>query len=149
MIEFKNFTEEELEKIVRISAVKAYQEDEIIFKEGDEDSSFYIIIRGCLRIVKYNEKNDEIILADICTGEFLGETAIVNERHQVNAVASEFIELLTIEQKNLKLLIKEDPNLGNKCLFVFLEKISKKLDKTNRLFQENYILGSPSIQDMS
>ena len=149
MRDFKDFTEEELEKIVRISAVKAYQEDEIIFKEGDEDSSFYIIIRGCLRIVKYNEKNDEIILADICTGEFLGETAIVNERHQVNAVASEFIELLAIEQKNLKLLIKEDSNLGNKCLFVFLEKISKKLDKTNRLFQENYLLGSPSLQDMS
>ena len=149
MRDFKDFTEEELEKIVRISAVKAYQEDEIIFKEGDEDSSFYIIIRGCLRIVKYNEKNDEIILADICTGEFLGETAIVNEKHQVNAVASEFIELLAIEQKNLKLLIKEDSDLGNKCLFVFLEKISKKLDKTNRLFQENYMLGSPSLQDMS
>jgi len=149
MSEFKSFTDEELEKIVSISAVKAYQEDEIIFKEGDEDSSFYIIIRGCLRIVKYNEKNDEIILADICTGGFLGESAIVNERHQVNAVASEFIELLTIEQKNLELLIKEDPNLGNKCLYMFLEKISKKLDKTNCLFQENYILGNPSLQDMS
>jgi|LDZU01.1.fsa_nt_gi hypothetical protein len=149
MVEFKAFTDEELEKIVSISAVKAYQEDEIIFKEGDEDSSFYIIIRGCLRVVKYNEKNDEIILADICTGGFLGESAIVNERHQVNAVASEFIELLTIEQKNLELLIKEDPNLGNKCLYMFLEKISKKLDKTNCLFQENYILGNPSLQDMS
>jgi hypothetical protein len=32
---------------------------------------------------------------------------------------------------------------------MFLEKISKKLDKTNCLFQENYILGNPSLQDMS
>ena len=149
MIEFKDFSEGELEKIVGISAVKAYREDEFIFKEGDDDSSFYIIIRGCLRIVKYNEKNDEIILADICTGEFLGETAIVNERHRVNAVASEFVELLALEQKNLEILIKDDPNLGNKCLFILLEKLSKKLDKTNHLFQGNYILGSPCLQDMS
>jgi len=148
MVDFKDFDEKDLEKIVQISAVKAYKEDEVIFKEGDEDSSFYIIIRGCLRIVKYNEKNDEIILADICSGEFLGETAIVNERHRVNAVASEFTELLILEQKNLEILIKEDPELGNKCLLIFLEKLSKKLDKTNRLFQENYMLGNPCLPGM-
>ncbi len=148
MIDFKDFSEEELEKIARISAVKAYKEDEVIFKEGDEDSSFYIMIRGCLRIIKYNERNEEIILADICTGGFLGETAIVNERHRVNAVASEFVELLFLEQKNLELLIKEDPKLGNKCLLVFLEKLSQKLDKTNRLFQKNYILSSSSLSDI-
>lgn len=148
MIEFKDFSEEELEKIARISAVKAYKEDEFIFKEGDDDSSFYIMIRGCLRIIKYNERNEEIILADICTGGFLGETAIVNEKHRVNAVASEFVELLFLEQENLELLIKEDPNLGNKVLLIFLEKLSIKLDKTNRLFQANYILGSSSLSDM-
>jgi len=53
-----------------------------------------------------------------------------------------------LEQENLELLIKEDPNLGNKLLLVFLEKLSIKLDKTNRLFQENYILGSASLSDM-
>jgi len=148
MIDFKDFSEEELEKIAQISAVKAYKDDEFIFKEGDEDSSFYIMIRGCLRIIKYNERNEEIVLADICTGGFLGETAIVNERHRVNAVASEFVELLCLEQKNLELLIKEDPDLGNKLLLVFLEKLSIKLDKTNRLFQADYILGSSSLSDM-
>ncbi len=148
MKEFKDFSEEELEKIARISAVKAYKEDEFIFKEADEDSSFYIMIRGCLRIIKYNERNEEIILADICSGGFLGETSIVNERHRVNAVASEFVELLFLEQENLELLMKEDPNLGNKLLLVFLEKLSKKLDKTNRLFHANYILGNSSLSDM-
>lgn len=149
MKEFKDFNDAELEKIAQMSSIKAYKQDEYIFKEGEEDSSFYIVIKGCLRIVKYNERNEEIVLADICSGGFLGETAIVNERHQVNAIASEFVELLFIEQKDLDLLIKDDPNLGNKLLFIFLEKLSKKLDKTNRLFQGNYILGSSSLSDMS
>jgi len=148
MKEFKDFSEEELEKMAQISAVKAYKADEFIFKEGDENSSFYIMIRGCLRIIKYNERNEEIVLADICTGEFLGETAIVEKRHRVNAIASEFVELLLLEQKNLELLIKTDPELGNKCLLVFLEKLSKKLDKTNRLYQKNSILDSTSLLDM-
>jgi len=145
MNEFKDFSDAELEKISQISALKAYREDEFIFKEGEEDSSFYIVIRGCLRIVKYNERNEEIVLADICSGGFLGETAIVNELHRINAIASEFVELLFLEQKNLELLIRTDPNLGNKLLLVFLEKLSLKLDKTNRLFQASYILGSSSL----
>ena len=53
MKEFKDFSEAELEKITQISAIKAYKEDEFIFREGEEDSAFYIVIRGCLRIVKY------------------------------------------------------------------------------------------------
>ena len=65
MKEFKDFSEDELEKMVQISEVKAYKEDEFIFREGDENSSFYIIVRGCLRIIKYNERNEEIVLADI------------------------------------------------------------------------------------
>ncbi|GAF90138.1 unnamed protein product, partial [marine sediment metagenome] len=36
----------------------------------------------------------------------------------------------------------------NKVLLIFLEKLSKKLDKTNRLFQANYILGSSSLSDL-
>jgi len=148
MKEFNDFSEKELEKIARISAVKAYKEDEFIFKEGDEDSSFYIMIRGCLRIIKYNERNEEIILADICSGGFLGETAIVSERHRVNAVASEFVELLFLEQKNLELLIKEDPKLGNKVLLVFLEKLYMKLDKTNKLLQKKYAMDSSRLSEM-
>ncbi|GAH43354.1 unnamed protein product, partial [marine sediment metagenome] len=38
-------------------------------------------------------------------------------------MASEFVELLFLDQENLELLIKEDPNLGNKLLLVFLEKL--------------------------
>jgi len=148
MQEFKNFSEVELDKIVQISSIKAYKKDEMIFKEGEKDSSFYIVMKGCVRIVKYDERNEEIILADICSGGFLGETAIVNEEHRVNAIADEFVELLFLDQKSLELLIKEEPKLGNKLLFMFLEKLYMKLDKTNKILQANYILGSSSLSDM-
>jgi len=144
--EFKDFTEVELDKIVQILSIKAYKKDDLIFKEGEKDSSFYIMKRGCIRIVKYDKRNEEIILADICTGGFLGETAIVNEEHRVSAIANEFVELFTLEQKNLELLIKEEPELGNKILFMFLEKLYKKLDKSNKLLQANYILGSSHLE---
>lgn len=146
MKEFKDFTKVELDKIVQIFSIKAYNKDDLIFKEGEKDSSFFIIKRGCVRIVKYDKRDEEIILADICTGGFLGETAIVNKEHRVNAIANEFVELFFLEQKNLELLIKEEPKLGNKILFMFLEKLYKKLDKTNKLLQENYILGSSHLK---
>ena len=146
--EFKNFTDTELDKIVQVLSIKAYRKDDLIFKEGEIDSSFYIIKKGCVRIVKYDKRDDEIILADICTGGFLGETAIVNEKHRVNALANEFVELFLLEQKKLENLIKEEPKLGNKILFMFLEKLYMKLDKTNKLLQKKYILESSHLSEM-
>lgn len=148
MKEFKDFTDTDLDKILQVLSIKAYRKDDLIFKEGDKDSSFYIIKRGCVRIVKYDKRDEEIILADICTGSFLGETAIVNEKHRVSALANEFVELFFLEQKKLERLIKEEPKLGNKILFMFLEKLYIKLDKTNKLLQEKYTLDSSRLSEM-
>ncbi|HHY91260.1 MAG TPA: cyclic nucleotide-binding domain-containing protein, partial [Clostridiales bacterium] len=87
---FEAFHDSEIEKIANISQIKTYMEDEIIFREGGKDSTFFIILKGCVRIFKWNEKNEEIILANLQKGEVMGETAIVNEIYFANAKAAEF-----------------------------------------------------------
>lgn len=134
--EFKNFTDFEISELAQITHLKAYKKDEVIFKIGDKDSKLYIILRGCVRIIKRNESDEEIQLSKICTHGILGETAIVNEDHKVDCVADEFVELLTIDQKDLEILIKKDPTAGNKILFMLLDKMFFKLSSTNELVKQ-------------
>lgn len=136
LAEFKDFTDFELSEMAQVTYVKAYKKDETIFKIGDKDSKFYIILRGCVRIIKRNESDEEIQLSRICTHGILGETSIVNEDHRVDCVAEEFVELLTIEQKDLDDLIRKDPVLGNKILFMLLDKMFFKLSATNELVKQ-------------
>ena len=136
MSEFKDFTDFEISELAQITAIKAYSKDEIIFKKGDKDSKLYIILRGCVRVIKRNDDGEEILLSKICTHGILGETAIVNEEHKVDAVADEFAELLMIDEKNIEKLIEKDPKVGNKILFMFLDKLFFKLSNTNELVRQ-------------
>ncbi len=145
--DFKSFTDEELEKLAQISRIKVYKEDEIIFREGEKESSFYIILKGCISVFKYNERNEEIVLGKICSGGVMGETAIVNKNYYVNAKAMEFVELLIIEQVQIEELIKKDLGIAVKLLQMFVDKLSFKLEKTNKLYAD-YILQTSRLQNM-
>lgn len=146
--DFANYTDEEIQQLAKISSIKSYKENEVIFKEGEKDSAFYIIIKGCVRVVKYNERNEEIILAKICSRGVMGETAIVNEKYYVNALANEFTELLIIEQKKIEHLIKNNSELGIKLLQLFIDKLSYKLDRTNKLYA-SYLLKNVHLSEMN
>jgi hypothetical protein len=145
--DFQSFTDEELEKLAQISRIKVYKEDEIIFREGEKESSFYIILKGCISVFKYNERNEEIVLGEICSGGVMGETAIVNKNYYVNAKAMEFVELLIIEQVQIEELIKKDLGIAVKLLQMFVDKLSFKLEKTNKLYAD-YILQTSRLQNM-
>jgi len=136
MEEFKNFTKEEFKLLEPFIKIRFYEKNQFIFKEGGKDSKLYIILRGCVRIIRYTEEREEILIANICTRGILGETAIVNDRYFVYAIADETVELLMIEQKDIENLIEEHPVLGNKLLRMLLEKLYFKLSNNNDLLQK-------------
>jgi len=136
MEEFKNFTKEEFKLLEPFIKIRFYEKNQFIFKEGGKDSKLYIILRGCVRIIRYTEEREEILIANICTRGILGETAIVNDRYFVYAIADETVELLMVEQKDIENLIEEHPVLGNKLLRMLLEKLYFKLSNNNDLLQK-------------
>ena len=136
MEEFKNFTKEEFKLLEPFIKIRFYEKNQFIFKEGGKDSKLYIILRGCVRIIRYTEEREEILIANICTRGILGETAIVNDRYFVYAIADETVELLMIEQKDIENLIEKHPVLGNKLLRMLLEKLYFKLSNNNDLLQK-------------
>jgi CRP-like cAMP-binding protein len=77
----------------------------------------------------------------------MGETAIVNKNYYVNAKAMEFVELLIIEQVQIEELIKKDLGIAVKLLQMFVDKLSFKLEKTNKLYAD-YILQTSRLQNM-
>lgn len=136
MEEFKQFTIEELEMLQKFIEIKFYEKDQFVFKEGGKDSKLYIILRGCVRIIRYTDDHEEILIAEICTRGILGETALVNDRYFVYAIADETVELLRIDERDLEVIIEQYPTMGNKLLRMFLEKLYFKLARNNDLLQK-------------
>ena len=145
--DFNDLTNEEIELLSHITTVRGYKKDEFIFQIGDTNLEFMMIIKGCVRISKYNDSNEEITLASICSNGVIGETSLIKEKYNVVGIADEFTEMLVMKKEDLEKLIETDSKLGVKMLYIILERLYYKLNKTNLLYREK-IMQDESLIDM-
>jgi len=146
--DFKGLSTEEVELISRITTVRGYRQDEVVFQIGDTNLEFMMIIKGCVRISKYNDSNEEITLANICSNGVIGETSLIKEKYNVVGIADEFTEMLVMKKEDLEKLIQSDAQLGVKMLYIILERLYYKLNKTNILYRDK-IMQDESLMNMN
>ncbi len=85
---FQNFSDEELDELVQFCEVKKYASQEYIVKEGSEDSSFFIILRGKANIIKSNPITGKQKISALTAGRCFGEMAILlNEPRSASIMA--------------------------------------------------------------
>jgi CRP-like cAMP-binding protein len=146
--DFKDLTDEEVKLLSNITTVRGYKRDEVVFQIGDTNLEFMMIIKGCVRIAKFNNVNEEITLANICSNGVIGETSLIKEKYNVIGIADEFTEMLVMKKDDLESLIESDAKLGVKMLYIILERLYYKLNKTNLLYRDK-IMQDEHLTDMS
>ncbi len=134
---FKDFSQEELAELASIAKMKAYNKNEIIFNEGNKDLALYFLTKGSVRIVKIDDKKDEIVLGKVEKDDVIGETFLTKEVYNATGISNEFVETLCMTKMDINSLIESNPQLGNKMLRFFLERMYMKLNKTNILYKES------------
>ena len=70
----RNFETKSLQKLLRLSRIREYEDGEVIIKEGDLDPWLYILLNGKIRITK---ENMEINTIDK-KGEIFGEMRVID-----------------------------------------------------------------------
>lgn len=134
---FNQFTPEELSELASIAKMSAFNKNEVIFNEGETDLALYFLIKGSVRIVKIDDKKDEIILGKVDKDDVIGETFLTKEVYNATGIADDFVETLSMSKVDINRLMSQHPHLGNKMLRLFLERIYLKLNKTNILYKES------------
>lgn len=84
-----------------------HEAGELIFREGSKAGSCYIITKGNVQILKKSRKGENVPLAKVKPGEFLGEMAMLSgERRSASAVALTRVEAIVIEHAEFVALLK-------------------------------------------
>ncbi|MCX5777337.1 MAG: cyclic nucleotide-binding domain-containing protein [Candidatus Firestonebacteria bacterium] len=115
--------------------VVEYQEEKVIFNEGEEGYAFYAVISGKVKISKKSniENLSEEVLALIREGEFFGEMALFDEGvRTAKAEAHTKCVLFTITAEKFNALIKVNHQLAIKVLLGFIRTLSKRLKTMNQ-----------------
>lgn len=112
-----------------------FEAGSIIFKEGDLRQELYIIKSGQVAIFKMTPQNERLPLGIINSGEYLGETGLLENkpRHGTWAVALTDVEAICISAEAINEQLKSAPP----WLVALCKGLAQKLRGMNDLVRRN------------
>jgi len=127
---FSNFTEGELGRLKLISEVKKYKRGNILFYQGDEPKTLYLLLKGSVKVYKLDSKSNEIIIHIFDTMTLIAELANLEEMpYPASAEALSSIEVLEIDYQKFK----EEFLSDSKTAFEFIKSLTKKIKNLENL----------------
>ncbi len=129
---FASLPEADQQNLVSLLRRVNLRKGEILFRQGDEGVSLYLILQGRIRI-SLSRQMDVVTLAILGQGEFLGEMALLDGLpRSADATALEDSYLYALNRKDfLSFLVNNE-----KAVHAVLASLSIRLRKTDTLLAE-------------
>ena len=134
---FRDLTPMELANVAPLFFEKTYTKNSTLFVEGMTGEILYLIRKGSVNITKKGTANQEIVLATLAEGEFLGEMSLIDNRPRTaTARVAEESQLLVMTKKAFSALLEKHPDIALKILLVFLRIANERLRKANESIKQ-------------
>jgi len=134
---FKDLTSTELINIAPLFFEKNYSKNSTLFVEGMSGEILYCIRKGSVNITQKAANGQEMVLATLKEGEFLGEMSLIDNRPRTaTARVAEDSSLLVMTKKAFTALLEKHPDTALKILLVFLKIANERLRKANESFKQ-------------
>ncbi len=124
---FSHLTYKEQMSVLGIARERSASPDDEIVSEGGNDTDLYLILSGKLRVEKTG-----IEIAELLPGRHFGEMSLLESRPRsatVRAVTQ--ARMLVIAQPDMLALMRQDPIIAVKILWVLALGLSDRLRSTN------------------
>ena len=112
-----------LTRLIDEAGQKTYPKNTILFSEGDETDSLYIVLKGRVKAFLTNQEGKEIILAVFGPGEYFGEMALIDKGNRsATIMTKEQTRVIIISGKSLRDLLASDVNITLNLLKELLDR---------------------------
>ena len=131
---FSELNNKDLNEVSKLLHDRTYKSEEYVFKRHAPGEGMFIIQSGTVKIIVGEASGDSQVLAELSSGDFFGEMALLeDEVRSAAAIATDHSKLLGFFQSDLQTLIERKPKLGNKILQNLSKVVCTRLRKTNEL----------------
>ena len=133
---FSALTPDELARVAQVVVPRRFEAGEIVFKEGDEGSTCYVVRSGRARAVREHPDGRSITLAHFGPGDIFGEMAMLDgERRSATVESIEGTEAIAILSADMHRLLREYPDISVKLIAA----LGRRLRETNeRLARQSF-----------
>jgi CRP/FNR family transcriptional regulator len=133
---FSTLGEEDVERVAEVAVPRRFEGGEVVFREGDESDTCYIVRSGQARAVRGHTDGRTITLANFGSGDIFGELAMFdNERRSATVEAIEKTEVIAILGGDMRRLMRQHPDIAVKLV----SALGRRLRETNeRLARQSF-----------
>lgn len=130
-----HLTDEMLNKLVPITEMLLFDENEMIFRQGEKADRFYFLKKGIVLLEHRITDTMTISLSSIEPGYSFGWSAMLEDsQYTSDAMCAEPCQIYSFRASKIKKIMKEDHSLGFIISQRLLNVIRKRLDvRTNQL----------------
>jgi CRP/FNR family transcriptional regulator, cyclic AMP receptor protein len=133
---FADLDPREVQAIAQVAVPRNWDRGEVIFREGDEGDTCYLIKDGAVILTREHQDGRMIALAELRAGGMFGELAMFRaEPRSATAEAIEDTTAVALLAPDLQRLIKRNPDIASKLLAALAERVSRT---TERLLQQSF-----------
>jgi CRP/FNR family transcriptional regulator len=133
---FSELGEDELARVAEVAVPRQFVAGEVVFREGDESSTCYVVRNGRARAVREHSDGRSITLANFGPGDIFGELAMFDdERRSATIETLEDTEAIAILGGDMRRLLSEHAEIAVKLL----ASLGRRLRETNeRLARQSF-----------
>jgi len=140
--------QEMLERVCRTVDVLSYNEQEVIFKQGDTADRFYMVKRGKVLLEQKMTDMVTVSVGSINPGHSFGWSTMIDEGYYTtDAVCAEPCEIFSIRSNQLRNMCTEDPRMGFMLLQRLLVILKKRYEQRTEQFLQ-VIQHHPDMRDL-
>ncbi|GEM_PF-1272675 len=142
---FKDYSDEMLAELSRVIIEKEFDENETIFREGDQGDSLFLVKEGEVMIKRWIDQpgQEEKTIALIEKGNFFGEMALFdNQPRSGSAYASKKSKVLILKKEDFLALTGKDPQTAMTTLMSINRVMSERLRRTSKSFLSRFEFGN-------
>jgi CRP/FNR family transcriptional regulator len=133
---FSTLSREDLVHVAQVAMPRRFDAGAVVFREGDEGSTCYIVRSGRARAIREHPDGRSITLAHFDPGDIFGEMAMLDgERRSATVEATEDTEAIAILSADMRRLLHVHPDISVKLIAA----LGQRLRSTNeRLARQSF-----------
>lgn len=113
---FQELSDEDFEKLAKITTEENYKEGDVLFREGDRPEAFYVVRAGEVHILKKADGGENLI-ARLVNGDFFGEMGVIEDTPRyASAIVKSSSQLLKIKRADFDTMMALNPGLAMKIM---------------------------------
>jgi len=134
---FEALAPDDLHRVAEVAVPRRFASGQVIFREGDESDTCYVVRRGHCRAIRENTDGRTIALAHFGPGDIFGELAMFDdERRSATIETLDDVSAIAIAGSDMRRLLREHADIAVKLVIGVARRLREANQRlTNQSFQ--------------